>query len=303
MEHLAHISTQKAMMGRLQEEKDLDICAIDFLCWLHKEFYSKLPEEMHYALTQSGKRVSVLPGKLRDRPSTIGWHLPPKELDEVRINLEHFDKVYEPVNVKDSERIFAFACSHQRLLWIHPFRDGNGRVARLFTVAYQYKLGISSHGLWTVTRAFARNRSKYDKYLSLADQPRRNDYDGRGPLSEENLILFCKYFLRECVDQLRFMESILELHHFEGRFEKYLQLIGLQKTISKNAVLVLKELFYKGEIGRGEVQNICSVKRRRATEIIKELLDKQFVYSSSSHGKLQLHFTVESSSYLFPKLA
>lgn len=303
LEHLAHISTQKAMIKRLQIEKDLDICAIDFLCWLHEEFYSKLPEEMHYAFTQSGKQVSVLPGELRDRPSTIGRHLPPKKLDEVQINLEDFDKAYALTNVKESKKIFAFACSHQRLLWIHPFRDGNGRVARLFTVAYQYKLGISSHGLWTVSRAFARNRSEYDKYLSLADQLRRNDYDGRGPLSEENLTLFCKYFLRECVDQLKFMESILELHHFEKRFKKYLQLISLQKNISKKAILVLKELFYKGEVERGEVQNICSVKRRRATEIIKELLEKQFVYSSSPHGKLQLHFTVESSSYLFPKLA
>jgi Fic family protein len=196
----------------------------------------------------------------------------------------------------------AFASSHHRLLWIHPFRDGNGRVARLFTIAYQYRLGIWSHGLWTVTRAFARNRSEYDRHLALADQPRRNDFDGRGPLSEENLTVFCKYFLAACIDQLRFMESILELEHLEKRFKQYLAVAESQKILSKASVSVLDSLIYKGEISRGEVQALCNVKRRRATNIIKELLDKGFVRSVSAHGGLTLSFSGDLAPHLFPKL-
>lgn len=302
LEHLAHISMQEEILRRLESEENLDVCSIDFLCWIHKGFYSKLPEEMHYAFTHSGEKVPVIPGKLRDRPSSVGHHLPPKTLDKVQSNLKDFDNAYSLAKIEESKKIFAFASSHHRLLWIHPFRDGNGRVARLFTGAYQYKLGISSHGLWTVTRAFARNRSEYDKYLSLADQPRRHDFDGRGPLSEENLVLFCKYFLGECIDQLKFMDSILELHHFDKRFKQFLFMIRSNNIISKKSALVLQDLFYKGEIGRGDVQKICGVKRRRATKIIKELLDNQLVCSDSPHGRLKLYFTYESARYLFPKL-
>lgn len=302
MEHVAHILTQKEMMRRMVLEKDLDICSTEFLCWLHKEFYSRLPEEMHFALTHEGVKVPVMPGELRDRPASVGTHLPPETLDTVETNLSHFQRAYSPASLEESKLMPAFACSHHRLLWIHPFRDGNGRVARLFTTAYQYRVGIGSHGLWTVTRAFARRRSEYNKYLNLADQPRRNDYDGRGALSEENLVLFCKYFLKECVDQLEFMESLLELANLEDRFNWHLALMLSQKAVSKKATLVLRELFYKGEVGRGDVQKICRVERRRATEIIKELLEKRMVSTDSPHGRLTFYISDETASYLFPKL-
>lgn len=51
----------------------------------------------------------------------------------------------------------------------------------------------------------------------LAGQPRRNDLDGRGPLSEENLVKFCDFFLRCCDDQIRFMDSVLRLSELERR--------------------------------------------------------------------------------------
>ncbi len=302
LEHLAHIATQKKMLARLEREKELDICSADFLCWLHREFYSELPEEMHYALTHEGGRVPVLPGELRDRPASVGRHIPPDALDDVRGNLGRFHEAYSLSRLEESMKMPAFAASHHRLLWIHPFRDGNGRVARLFTIAYQYRLNIGSHGLWTVTRAFARNRSEYDRHLALADQPRRYDFDGRGPLSEENLVTFCKYFLRACVDQLQFMESILELHYLERRFKQYLAIQRSQKAMSKQAVTVLEALLFRGEIERGDVQSICKVQRRRATGIINELLDNRLVSSSSAHGSLRLSFTSDVTLHLFPKL-
>ncbi|MBI5299662.1 MAG: Fic family protein [Deltaproteobacteria bacterium] len=303
LEHLAHISTQKKMLERLAKEENLEICSKDFLCWLHREFYSTLPEEMHNARTHKNTKVPVLAGQLRDRPADdVGNHLPPDTLDEIENNLEIFQEAYSLKRLSGIKKFLAFASSHHRLLWIHPFRDGNGRVARLFTLAFENRLGIDSKGLWTVTRALARNRSEYDKHLMLADQPRRNDYDGRGPLSEENLILFCKYFLRECLDQLDFMGGMLELSNFEGRYKRHLKILEAEKIISRAAVSVLKEMLYKGNLSRGSVQDICGVKRRRATEIIKELLNSRLATSSSVHGDLQFNLTRDLAITLFPKL-
>ena len=302
LEHLAHISTQKKMLERLAKEENLEICSKDFLCWLHREFYSTLPEEMHFARTHKNTKVPVLPGQLRDRPADVGNHLPPDTLDEIENNLTIFQEAYSLKGLSGIKKFLAFASSHHRLLWIHPFRDGNGRVARLFTLAFENRLGIDSRGLWTVTRALARNRSEYDKHLMLADQPRRNDYDGRGPLSEENLILFCKYFLRECLDQLDFMGGMLELSNFEGRYKRHLKILEAEKTISRAAVSVLEEMLYKGNLSRGSVQDICGVKRRRATEIIKELLNSRLATSRSVHGDLQFNLTRDLAAALFPKL-
>ncbi|MBI2342434.1 MAG: Fic family protein [Deltaproteobacteria bacterium] len=301
LEHLAHITVQKEMSKELNN-KGLNICSEDFLRWIHKRFYSQLPEEMHFARTHSGEKISVLPGELRDRPADVGRHLPPISLDEVRSNLERFEKEYNPDRLASPQKYLALGASHHRLLWIHPFRDGNGRVARLFTNGYQQKLDISSHGLWTVTRAFGRMRSEYDKYLNIADQPRRNDYDGRGPLSEDGLVAFCKYFLEQCRDQINYIGGNLQLDTFEKRYKRYIDLSIGEGVIPKGSSAILEALFYKGEIERGEVQTICGIGRRRATEIIKELLQGRFVSTDSPHGGLKLNFTNDSAAILFPNL-
>ncbi len=44
-----------------------------------------------------------------------------------------FAQIYSPGRFHGDERLMAMAASHHRLTWLHPFRDGNGRVARLFS--------------------------------------------------------------------------------------------------------------------------------------------------------------------------
>ena len=303
LEHLAHIEVQKMMTERLKEEPGLDITSVDFLCWLHREFYKRLPPEMHYAKTVSGKKLPVCPGKLRDRPGEVGAHQPPKDRESGLRALEQFSKVLSPQNVAGEMKFLALASSHHRLLWIHPFRDGNGRVARLFSIAYQSRIGISGHNLWTVARAFARNRGDYDFHLALADETRRNDLDGRGSLSEENLLKFCTYFLAQCLDQIQYMKGLLNFKDMERRFIRDLKIGREEKAFSKSAAEVLEFIFYKGEITRGEVQKICKVQRRRASEIIKELISKDRVVTLSPHrGKLRLKFTSDSAKNIFPDL-
>jgi Fic family protein len=81
---------------------------------------------------------------------------------------------------RDIDRALADdAAAHHRLLWIHPFYDGNGRVARLFVHAYLRDIGVGS-SLWSVSRGLARNVAQYQALLMAADQQRDNDWDGPG---------------------------------------------------------------------------------------------------------------------------
>jgi peptide-methionine (R)-S-oxide reductase len=59
-------------------------------------------------------------------------------------------------------------------------------------------------------RGLARNVSEYKKLLADCDLPRRNDLDGRGTLSEEALAEFTRFFLTVCIDQVNFMESLIQ---------------------------------------------------------------------------------------------
>jgi Fic family protein len=44
---------------------------------------------------------------------------------------------------------------HHRLVWIHPFLDGNGRVARLMSHA-QFLSLLGTGGVWSMARVLSR---------------------------------------------------------------------------------------------------------------------------------------------------
>jgi Fic family protein len=78
------------------------------------------------------EKVRLAPGALRRHDVKVGSHvaISPGALPRF---LERFAQVYG--NVGKTESIIATAAAHHRLLWIHPFTDGNGRVARLMSHA------------------------------------------------------------------------------------------------------------------------------------------------------------------------
>lgn len=76
----------------------------------------------------------------------------------------------------------AVAAAHHRLAWIHPFPDGNGRVAQLHSHVLLQSMGLTN-GVWSPLRGLARTQKDYYLRLAQADMPRHGDLDGRGNLS------------------------------------------------------------------------------------------------------------------------
>jgi Fic family protein len=133
LESRAHIEVQELIEERLSKE-DVSVCSVSFLCWIHKEFYGRLPDEFRMVKTRTGKKDGVEPGKIRTCEVEVGGHAAPA----VRILkglLERFEGTYAPAGLDPLDRMIAAGASHHRLAWIHPFLDGNGRVMRLFTHA------------------------------------------------------------------------------------------------------------------------------------------------------------------------
>ena len=303
LEHVAHIQVQEAMVKRLREEPTLRICSADFLCWLHAEFFLKLPPELRFAKTESGALVPVEPGRLRERGITVGRHQGPVTEIEIKNHLTKFDELLSPEKLTGPQKLIGMAASHHRLLWVHPFAEGNGRIARLLTTAYGIRIGVGDNMLWTVARAFARRRPDYDQHLAQADLPRRNDLDGRGPLSEEGLLEFCAFFLRCCADQIQFMDRMLELTELARRYKRFIAGLVAEKEISKAGAKVMERLLLQGEVPRAQALDICDVKQRRATQIVKELLDARITRSTTAYGPLRLNISADMAAVLFPELA
>jgi len=301
MESAAHVEVQRFVEEKLVVDPAVAICSPDFLCWVHREFYKRLPDEFRRVQTPTGEIKIVEPGRLRRDEVTVGRHLAPafQALPEF---LQRFAAIYDSPNLSNVDLVLAAAASHHRLSWIHPFLDGNGRVTRLFTHAYLIKARIDGHGLWTVSRGFARNRDAYLAALAGADEHRRGDLDGRGNLSNQGLLDFCTFFLQTALDQIGFMAGLLDLDGLQRRMAGYVERQVSFGELPQETINLLREALLRGEIPRGEAARITGRPERTARRILRNLLDQHLLTADTEKGPVRLAFPVKVTGYYFPRL-
>ena len=298
---LAHIAVEKLMVDRLAGET-VDVYGSEFICWLHREFYQRLPEPLHWAKTLSGQSYRIEPGRLRDFRVDVGRHTPP-QFDALPRFLSRFNQFYGSREIIETDRLAAIAAAHHRLAWIHPFGDGNGRVIRLHSQALMIHHGLDGGGLWTLSRGLARQRQRYYDFLQAADLGRRNDLDGRGNLSDAGLAAFCQFFFETVLDQIQFMSGLLGLPALRTRVERYFQFETLHLKLYREELMrVVRTLIDEGEIPRTRVQEITGKGATVSAEIIKLGLQEGLVDSPSPKGPLQPGFPAKILEFYFPQL-
>ncbi len=299
----AHIEVEKLMVSRLRAEPDLSIHSADFLCWLHREFYSRLPEELHYSKDRREKRYRIEPGALRTFEVEVGRHQPPLHESLPKL-LARFAEFYASKSILATDQLVALAAAHHRLAWIHPFGDGNGRVTRLFSHAWVVRCELDSFGLWTLSRGLARTRKEYYEQLSNADQPRWNDLDGRGNLSDRAFGDFCVFLLKTMLDQIQFMAGLLQLEKLKTRIERYVhfELLYLKTRTRDRLSRLLKAALIEGQIDRGSVPEIVGLSGTPAREIIRIAIKEELVQSPTERGPLSLVFSAKTIESYFPQL-
>ncbi|HLB31096.1 MAG TPA: Fic family protein [Gammaproteobacteria bacterium] len=298
LEARAHIRLQQLIDSSGTEE---NIVSAPYILWLHKEFHEHLPDDLLWVENpDTGEKVNVTPGKFRDRDVIVG-RLIPIETTLIGRFLQRFEDAYRIDRLGRMERLIGAAASHHRLLWIHPFLDGNGRVTRLLSHAYLKQIGLGS-SLWSVARGLARNVEAYKSALSAADSPRQGDLDGRGNLSERGLTNFCLFFLRTCIDQVNYMESLIRPAELLNRMEVYIQEEINAKRLPQGAFPLLREAVLAGSFERGKAKELTGYKDRQARIVLKTLLDKELLTSTTERGRVSIGFPQPIVDRLFPGL-
>jgi len=131
---------------------------------------------------------------------------------------------------------------------------------------------------------------------------RQNDYDGRGNLSETALADFCRFFLRVSVDQVRFMQSILDPENLLRRVESFCRDEVEAGRLPNLSYAVLREVVLAGELQRGKVPGVVNLQVRAARNITSALLAKRLLVSNSPKAPLRLGFPAEGVERWFPSL-
>jgi len=298
LEARAHIDVQRKIdLGQAPSPST----SKEFVLWVHKEFCQQLPPELLVVKDpKSGKEEKVIPGELRQIHVKVGHHIAPAPNDLGPL-LDRFASAYGNEKLPKIQRIIGVAASHHRLLWIHPFSDGNGRVTRLYSHAFLRELGIGS-SLWSVSRGLARAVDKYKAALQAADELRRGDLDGRGNLTQAGLVEFCTFFLTSCVDQVVFMESLFEPAELQRRMEIWCEEETRADRLPKGSWPLLREALLAGEFSRGKAPELTGYQERQARTVLNSLIEKGFLVSPTSRSPVRLGFPLAVVDRWFPRL-
>lgn len=295
---------QRVAVAHIQAEKELEALGLSE----PESFASETLRKAHeclYGLLETQDRITdegdaVVPGAWREKAVAVYRHEPPPAA-AIPAFLQRADAFYVRSWGLD-KLLVAAACSHHRLMWVHPFRDGNGRATRLQLHCMLHRL---TDGLWSANRGLARKQDEYYLRLSEADMARQGDLDGRGNLSEKMLAAWCRFFIDVCRDQVGFMTDLLQTQRLKNRLAALVKIRAQEKQGSgyrDEAILPLHHVLVAGPLARGEFIQMTGLGESTARKTISQLVQDGLLKSDSHRSELRIAFPLDALAILFPNL-
>lgn len=293
---------QRVALAHMAAEKELEALGLtpaqtfqsDTLRLAHDALYRRLnPEDR-----QTEEGLEVLPGRWRDVPVAVFRHEPPVAAS-IPLFLARSDEVYARPWGLDMSLVVA-ACAHHRLIWVHPFLDGNGRACRLQLHTCLHPL---TDGLWSVNRGLARQRERYYQCLSEADMARQGDLDGRGNLSQRMLVQWCEFLIDICRDQVEFMTQLLQPQTLKMRLEALIRVRTAEREAYRSELIQpMLHVLATGPVSRGDFARMTGLGETTARKSMSQLLKDGLLQSDSHRSELRIGMPLDALNILFPNL-
>lgn len=248
-------------IGAQAKDKQEILNALSAMSWIWKRRPSTPIKEsdllhLHRILTRK-----VLPdgqsGHYKTRSNRIVDHKgvtvytppPPEKCRPLTIELLKW------INSKESgtlHPIITGAIAHHRLVSIHPFADGNGRISRALAVWLFYARGFDTHHLFALDEFFEQDRQRYYQKIQQA-----RDLD-------DDLSYWLEYVAEGVVGTLNKVKE---------------RILGLQVTtraprmvLTKRQEDILRFLRDRGRVKAPDIEKAFSLTRARVGQIIKPLI-------------------------------
>lgn len=203
---------------------------------------------------QSGHYKSRVNRIVDHRGITIYTPPPPEKAKPLTIELI---KWINSTESKALHPVITGAIAHHRMVSIHPFADGNGRISRAIAIWLFYSRGFDTYHLYALDEYFEQDRQQY--YLKI-QQARDLDDD---------LSYWLEYVADGVVWTLKKVkERILGLN------------ISVQAPhiiLTKRQEDILRFMRDKGRIKSPDIEKAFSISRARVNQIIKPIIDAGLV--------------------------
>jgi Fic family protein len=242
--------------------------------------------------------MEVIPGEMRVHDAQVGNHIAVSPGAIPRF-MRRFEERYGGLN--SFEAILAAGPAHHRLLFIHPFSDGNGRVARLMSYA-TLRRTLDTGGLWSIARGLARRVDEYKEQLAACDMIRQGDRDGRGNLSEATLTNFTRFFLEVCIDQASFMSELMQPKLLRDRIMRWAEEEASYSRIPARSPRILDAILFRGSLPKSEVAAVLGQSARSAREATSALSKLGIIASTGVRDDWHIAFPAKLAPRVTPGL-
>ena len=284
-EAVAYIETENEMKEKISGEPGLNICSLEFISWIHRILFEKLPGEFRKVRNRAGRIIYVIPGELREEDLTETGSPFPKA-KRLRKLLFRFEKDFNPEQYNLVDKLLAAAEAYRQFFRIHPFLAGNRMVLRLFIRAYIKASQLNGINLFSFNRAECNNGLNNEKLNS-----------------DEDLSNFTGFFLKTLLDETEFMIKTLNHDNLIENLNSYTGKLIKSGELREESRLILKSVFLSGELKRGEALVMTGRPERTARRILGELIEKKLLVSGTPKGpvrvNLHLKFALEVFADLF----
>ena len=266
---------------------------------IHRRFTRLLPEELRWVKHRDREeKIEVIPGEVRVHDAQVGNHIAVSPGAIPRF-MRRFEERY--VGLNSFEAILAAGPAHHRLLFIHPFSDGNGRVTRLMSYA-TLRRTLDTGGLWSIARGLARRVAEYKKHLAACDTIRQGDRDGRGNLSEATLTNFTRFFLEICIDQTNFMTELMQPKSLRDRIMKWAEEEAAYDRLPAKSPRILDAILFRGSLPKSEVAAVLGQSARSARDATSALSRQGIIASAGVRDDWQIAFPAKLAPRITPEL-
>ena len=199
IEGTLNLPPSKQYLGQ-EVENILDICNEIMAAIASQENPIKITKKSleHYneiILKNVPVSSDVSPGKLRQHNVGVGSYRAPEYIDVESLveklctwlNSDYFE-LYPDTPIANS--ILKSIMAHLYIAWIHPFGDGNGRLARILELLILLNSGIPSPAAHLLSNHYNLTRSEYYRRLELAGKT-------------QNPVIFIEYSIQGFLDGLK----------------------------------------------------------------------------------------------------
>ncbi|GAA3931423.1 Fic family protein [Microbacterium soli] len=171
------------------------------------------------------------------------------------------------------EQMMQIALAHHRFVWIHPFRNGNGRVSRLLTYAMLRRTIFATRGFSAVnpTAVFGNDRGAYISALESADT-----------LSDDGTIAWASFFVRGIRDDIARLVRLQDrLHVIEALVGPSLDRLLRDGQVTADEHRVLHRVLDLGTVKAGDLSDVAPGSASTRSRLIRDLLDRRLLRHSS----------------------